>query len=117
MVKAIYFCCKPVVWKTPPAVPVDTFYSTLTISFLTVLPLSLYAILSLALMSVPWRVIKQLGVSATFVCFSVPGKGLGSTTHLNQAASKIKAMRYALQAIENNEVIIPNIKKSTLMQQ
>ena len=83
----------------------DTFYRTLTISLLTVLPLNLYAILSLIVMSVPWRVAKLFG-------FSIPQKGLGSTTPLNQAASKIKTMRYALQAIENNHAIVSNIKKS-----
>ena len=62
MVKAIYYCCKSVVRKTLHAAPVHTFYRTLTISFLPVLPLSLYAILSLALMSVPWRVAKLFGL-------------------------------------------------------
>ena len=58
-------------------------------------------------------------VPAKFVWFSIsiPQKGLGSTTPLNQAISKIKAMQYALKVIENNQANVPNIKKSTLMQQ
>ena len=116
MVKTIYYSCKLVIWKTLPAAPVDTFYKTLTISLLTVLPLNLYAILSLALMSVPWRVAKLFGLS-TIHLLLYPSKGVGKTTPLNQTASKIKTMRYALQAIENNQAIVPNMKKFTLMQQ
>ena len=58
MIEAIYYCCKTVVRKTLPAAPVDTFYKSLTIFFLTVLPLIIYATLSLALKSLPWRVVK-----------------------------------------------------------
>ena len=95
MVKAIYNCCKSVVWKTFPAVPVDTFYRTLTISFLTVLLLSLYAILSLAQVLVPQRVVKVFGL-----CFSFSRKGLNGTTPLDQSTWKIKTMRYALRLLK-----------------
>ena len=36
---------------------------------------------------------------------------------LDQAALKIKTMQYALQIVENNQAIVPNMKKPTLMQQ
>ena len=36
---------------------------------------------------------------------------------LNQAASKIEILQYALQIVETNQAIVPNMKKSTLMQQ
>ena len=62
MVKAIYYCCKSGVWKTLTGTLENTFYRTLTISFLTILPLSLYASLFLPVMSVPWRVAKLLGL-------------------------------------------------------
>ena len=48
--------------KTLPAVPVDTFYKTLIISFLIVLPLNLYANQSLVLQSGPWCVAQMLGI-------------------------------------------------------
>ena len=36
---------------------------------------------------------------------------------LNQAASKIKTMLYALQIVKNIQANVPNMKKSHLMQQ
>ena len=36
---------------------------------------------------------------------------------LNQPASKIETMQYAVQIVENNQAIVPNMKKSTLIQQ
>ena len=36
---------------------------------------------------------------------------------LNQAALKKKIMQYAIQNVENNQAIVPNMKKSTLMLQ
>ena len=59
--------CSSHAWKvsrqeTLPAAPVDTFCRTLIIIFLTVLPLSLNANLSLALQSAPWCVTQLLGL-------------------------------------------------------
>ena len=68
-----------VVRKTLPAALVDTFYRTLIIFFLTALPLSLYASLSLAMQSTPWRV-AQLWVCVKFRCFLLLRKGLSGTT-------------------------------------
>ena len=76
-VKASYNCHKSVVRKTLPAALVDTFYRTLLIFFLTVLPLSLYANLSLALQSEPGRVAQNCWVCAKFRCFSILRKGVG----------------------------------------
>ena len=38
------------------------------------------------------------------------------TPPLNQAASKIKTMQYALQIVENNQAIVSKMKKSTLLE-
>ena len=59
-VKASYR--KSIVRKTLPAALVDTFRKILIIFFLAVLLLSLYANLSLALKSAPWRVAQLLGL-------------------------------------------------------
>ena len=59
-VKATNICRKSVVRKTLLTAPLDTFYRTLIIPFLTVLRLSLYANLSLALQSALWRVAQLL---------------------------------------------------------
>ena len=101
MVEAIYHNCKSVVQKTLPAVPVDIFYRTLIISFLTVLPLEPLCNSILALMSVPWHVAKLFGLCEVHSLL-IPRKGLGSTTPLNQADSRIKTMRYALLVIGDN---------------
>ena len=78
--KLLHCCHKSVVRKTLPAVPVDTFCRTLIIFFLTVCSLSLYAHLSLTLQSAPQACWLNCRVSAKFLCFSIPWKGLGSTT-------------------------------------
>ena len=94
----------------------DTFYWTLIISFLTVLPLSLYANLSLALQSASWRVAQLLGSLRSF--FASPSLGRGwVASPLNQAASKIQTLQYALQSFKNSQGIVPKMKKPTFMQQ
>ena len=60
MVKAFYYCCKSVVRKHFLAAPVDTFYRTLIISFLSFLWASVN--LSLTLQSAPWHVAWLLGL-------------------------------------------------------
>ena len=62
LVKPSYHCLTSVGRKTLSALPVDTFYKNLIISFLTILLSILYANLSLALISAPWRVAKLLGL-------------------------------------------------------
>ena len=74
-----YYFCKLVVRKTVPAAPVDTFYTTLIISFLT----------TRRCVSMPiyfWQFNLHPGlwlncwVSAKFLCFSISRKEMGSTT-------------------------------------
>ena len=62
MVKASCHCRKSVARKTLAASSVDSFNRTLTISFLTVLPVILYANLFLALKSALRRVAQLLGL-------------------------------------------------------
>ena len=74
--KACYSCRKPVVRKSLPVSLVDTFYRPLIISFLSVLPLSLYANLCLVLQSTPWRVDQLLGL-CKLPLFLHPLEGVG----------------------------------------
>ena len=76
IIKTSYYCRKSVITKPFPAAPVDTFYRTLIISFLTVLPLGIHANQSLALHSGVWL---NWWVSVKFLCFSISRKRLGST--------------------------------------
>ena len=75
-VEASYNRRKSVVRKTLPASPVATFYRTLIIFFLDILPLSLYANLLLALPSLPWRVAELLGLCEGSL-FLHPSEGVG----------------------------------------
>ena len=78
--KASYNCCKSVERKTLHAAPVDTFYRTLIIFFLTVLPLSLYANPVLALQYAPWHVAQLLGLSEIPLPLH-PSEGVGWHHH------------------------------------
>ena len=62
IVKGSYYCRKSAVRKTLSAAPVDTFYRALTVSCLTISPLSLYAIAFWARQSAPWRAVQLLGL-------------------------------------------------------
>ena len=74
MVKASYYCHKSVVRKTLLAAPVDT--GLLIISLLTVLPLSLYANLSLPIQFAPWRVAQLFGLYEVPLLLH-PSEGVG----------------------------------------
>ena len=75
-VKASYYCRKSAVWKTLSAAPVDTFYGALTISCLTISPMSFNVIVFWARQSAPWRVVQLLGLCE--VCLLLhPSKRVG----------------------------------------
>ena len=80
-VKASYGCHKSVVRKTLLAAPLDTFYRTLIIFFLTALPLIFYPNLFLALQIAPWRVALLLGLYEVPL-FLHPSEGVGWHHHL-----------------------------------
>ena len=90
-VKASYNRRKSVVRKTLPAALAKTCYKTLIIFFLTVLLLSLYANLSLALQSARWSVAQLLSLRSSVASPSLVRSWVAPP--FNQAASKIKTMR------------------------
>ena len=117
-VKAFYNCRKSFVRKTLPTTPVNTFYTLqdLNYRFLDYLgsePLSKSIFGSAVCTLARGSTVRSLRSS---VASSSLGRGWVAPP-LNQAAAKIKAMPYALQIVENNQAIVPNMKKSTFMQQ
>ena len=86
-------CHKSAVMKTLPAAPVDTFYSTLIISFLAILPMSLYINRACG---------SNAGSLRSFFASTSLGR-VGWHYHSIKQLQKWKAMQYALQIAENNQ--------------
>ena len=109
---------KSIVRKTLPAAPVDNGHLLLDLNHLFLDCLASEPLCKSIFGSAVCILACGSTVGSLRSFFASPSLGRGwVASPLNQAASKIQTLQYALQSFKNNQGIVPKMKKPTFMQQ